>query len=323
MTKPLSVGKYRALQQASTSSNHFAVLAIDHQDSLKQALNPQAPATVTDGELVAFKHRVVTSLWHEVSGLLLDPVFGLIQAIDAGLPPQVGLLVELEKADYNLEPLPLAVEIRTQWSVARIKRMGAQGVKLFYYYDPDDTALCEQQDATIAQVVADCARYDIPLYAEPIITNGTTHNRQQKIIASALRAQALGVDMLKLEFPVDVTHEQDIEIWKSACQALSDCLEIPWVLLSAGVSFDVFQQQVEVACQAGASGYIVGRAVWGDATTFDDVVAQTEWLLTTGRERLQMLSSIVEQYAMPWLKHYALPDTSTRWYLDYADFESE
>lgn len=323
MVKHLSVGKYRALQQASTSSNHFAVLAIDHQDSLKRALNLHDPASVPDSALVAFKRSVVSSLWHEVSGVLLDPVFGLIQVINAGLPSGVGLLAELEKADYNMEPLPLAVEIRPQWSVGKIKFMGAQGVKLFYYYDPDDIDLSSKQDATISQVVADCARYDIPLYAEPIITNSTAQNRQQKIIASARQAQALGVDVLKLEFPVDVTYEQDLNVWQSACEALSDNLEIPWVLLSAGVSFDVFQQQVKIACQAGASGYIVGRAVWGDAATLDDVVEQADWLVTTGRQRLQILSAIAEQYATPWLKYYSLPDTSTHWYLDYDFFDSE
>ncbi len=38
----------------------------------------------------------------------------------------------------------------------------------------------------------------------------------------------------------------------------------PWILLSAGVDFDEFAIQVRIACTAGASGFLAGRAVWQD-----------------------------------------------------------
>ena len=37
--KTLSVGKYRALQKASTTDGIFCILAIDHQDALRRANN--------------------------------------------------------------------------------------------------------------------------------------------------------------------------------------------------------------------------------------------------------------------------------------------
>ena len=37
---------------------------------------------------------------------------------------------------------------------------------------------------------------------------------------------------------------------------------VPWVLLSGGVPFETFFRQTQVACEAGASGVMVGRAVW-------------------------------------------------------------
>ena len=40
---------------------------------------------------------------------------------------------------------------------------------------------------------------------------------------------------------------------------------MPWVLLSGGGSFDTYLRQVEVAVKAGGSGFMVGRALWGEA----------------------------------------------------------
>ncbi len=318
MVKSLSIGKFRALQRASTSDGIFSVLAIDHQDSLRRALNPQSPNSITDKDMVTFKSQVVTALWDEVSGVLLDPVYGAPQIIEQGLPNQVGLLAELEKADYDMEPLPLAVDIRPQWSVGKIKRMGADGVKLFYYYDPDNPDLCQQQDATIAQAVADCSAYDIPLYAEPIVTDTTPDDRQRKVIESAVKSDQLGVDILKLEFPIDIHANPDHGRWQDACEVLTKAVQAPWVLLSAGVDFEVFCQQVEIACKAGASGFIVGRAVWGDACTLP-IEERQHWLATIGQQRLKRLHDIATKHATSWTSIYQPKKVTTRWYAEYPD----
>lgn len=318
MPKSLSIGKYRALQRASSASSHFEILAIDHQDALRRALNPDSPMSVTAEELVSIKAQVVSSAWDQVSGVLLDPLYGAAQLIAHGLPKELGLLAELEKADYNMEPLPLAVEIRPGWSVDKIKRMGADGVKLFYYYDPDNAELSATQDATLSAAVADCQRYDIPLYAEPIMITEDAAQRPDKLIRAAQRAEALGADVLKLEFPVDVAYDPDPQHWQSACEALTQSISVPWVLLSAGVRFDVFAQQLEVACAAGASGFIVGRAVWDDACTFRDDAQRMEWLRSVGRERIARLSAVVQASAQPWTACYTPEPITPGWFAQYS-----
>lgn len=317
MSKSLSIGKYRTLQRSSIEDGIFNVLAIDHLDSLRRAINPNNPNSVTDGEMVAIKHDVVSYLAEHISGTLLDPVYGAGQIISEHLPKDVGLLVELEKADYSMQPLPLAVDIRPNWSVEKIKRMGADGVKLFYYYDPDNTDLCKKQDATIQAVVTDCAKYDIPLYAEPIVTNITADTRQRKVIESAKHTSDLGADILKVEFPIDASVDKDLNNWKTACDALTNSVTTPWVLLSAGVDFEVFCQQVEIACKAGASGFIVGRAVWGDACRIADRQVRSQWLKTTGVERIKTLNNIANQYAISWKTIYTAETITPSWHENY------
>ena len=79
--KGLSIGKYRALQRASTAGGHFTILALDHSDALRRAMKPGAPDTVTTAQMVAFKRQVISALAPETSGVLLDPIYGAAQRI--------------------------------------------------------------------------------------------------------------------------------------------------------------------------------------------------------------------------------------------------
>ncbi len=331
--KVLSIGKYRALQRSSTDEGFFNIMALDHQDALRQVLNPKAPMDLSDESLVAFKLDAVNAMSEEMSGVLLDPVYGAAHAIEKNILNGVGLLLELEKADYNMEPLPLDMEIRPGWSVAKIKRMHADGVKIFFYYHPDDSGHAASQEAIVQEVVEDCNQFDTPLYAEPIAypsPNGPQANTPEYaadvtrvVLESARRTAALGADVLKLEFPMDIKHQPDEQAWADACQAITDAVQIPWVLLSAGVDYDNFCRQVKAACQAGASGFIAGRAVWGDACKLDDINMRRQWLEKNGTMRMKKLSEIVHEHGTSWNDYYQMETVTTSWFKRYESGVSE
>jgi tagatose 1,6-diphosphate aldolase len=320
--RTVTIGKYRALQRASTPEGLFNILAIDHQDSLRRVMNPVDPASLTVEQLVEFKTQVVSALAPEASGVLLDPVLGAAQAIHARYLDRAGLLVELEKGDYQLAPFPQNVQILPAWSVEKIKRMGADGVKMFFYYNPGMAELTAAQDDLIARVVADCARYDIPFYAEPILLPGDAdtdrfaNNFTDYALDTAKRIAALDVDVLKLEFPVNIRNQPDQKVWREACEALTEAINVPWVLLSAGVDFETYCRQVEIACATGASGYIAGRAVWGDAATIADSAQRIAWLNDTGRKRLRMLADAAQR-GRQWTELIECEPVSTEWYKTY------
>ena len=62
MTTQLTIGKLRGLQQCATTQNAVAVLALDHRQGLRKALKPNAPDTVTDAEMSAFKQQLTAAL---------------------------------------------------------------------------------------------------------------------------------------------------------------------------------------------------------------------------------------------------------------------
>jgi sulfofructosephosphate aldolase len=54
---------------------------------------------------------------------------------------------------------------------------------------------------------------------------------------------------------------------------------------------------VEIACKAGASGFLAGRAIWGDMLAREDYRAQIQKISVA---RLRNLVEIVDNYARPW-----------------------
>lgn len=128
----------------------------------------------------------------------------------------------------------------------------------------------------------------------------------------------MGADILKMQFPVDAKQSQDESEWQSACEALDSACTVPWALLSAGVDYPTFARQARIACEAGASGVIVGRAVWAEATqlTGDDL---TQFLTTTAHQRMDELAEICAKYAHTWHTSVDPPNTDADWYTHYPD----
>jgi tagatose-1,6-bisphosphate aldolase len=81
------------------------------------------------------------------------------------------------------------------------------------------------------------------------------------------------------------------------------------------VEYETFVQQVVTACNAGASGIAVGRAVWQEAVTLGKGERRA-FLATTARERMQRLTALCTALAKPFTQVYqaqALFD----WYKSY------
>jgi tagatose 1,6-diphosphate aldolase len=81
--------------------------------------------------------------------------------------------------------------------------------------------------------------------------------------------------MLKVEFPGYVEDDAGKSKAYEACRQLDVSVHAPWVILSAGVNYETFKTQVEIACRAGASGFLAGRSIWRDAASTSDPAART------------------------------------------------
>jgi len=186
-------------------------------------------------------------------------------------------------------------QLRKGWTVARAAASGADAIKISFQFDPigDTTAV----DRFVAEVAADCDRLGLPLFAEPLGVVRSPSERRRVIVEAARRFGRMGVDVLKLEFPVDVSAEPDPTVWSDACAEVDAASAVPWTLLSAGEDFERFARMLKVACAHGASGFVVGRAVWQEAVSGGGV--DSRWI-ETAATRLRRLADITRQGARPW-----------------------
>ena len=320
MKKSITIGKLRGLQQISSARGTFTALALDHRQNLRRALHPTDPTRVSDAQLSSFKLDVTAALASEATAILLDPEVSAAQAIaQYVIPRNVGLVVAVESTGYTGDATARHAQILPGWSVEKAKRMGASAIKLLVYYHPDSSTAPEIEWFT-AQVAEDCIRHDLVLMLEPLsysldeTKKLSSEEKRYVVIETARRLTALNVDILKAEFPLDV-NEMDETKCMDACQEISSISRVPWILLSAAVDFDVFLRQVTVACNAGASGIAVGRAVWQEAVTMS-VEERTRFLQTTARARISRLTSLCQALAKPYMDFYQ-PEALFDWYKTY------
>jgi tagatose 1,6-diphosphate aldolase len=330
VNKSPSIGKLRGLSSTSSSAGVFTILALDHRQSFVKMLHPASTKPTDFREIVETKVQLVEQLGPHSSAVLLDPIYGAAQVIaQDALPGRVGLIVSVEETGYTGEDTARQSTLLPGWGVEKAKRMGADAVKLLVYYHPRAGELAHKQEDLVRQVIEACRQEDLTLFLEVISYSIDTHIKKSSsefaaglprlLCEIARRLGGLGPDVLKLEFPINPNFQKDEVEWAKACEAVSDASPCPWALLSGGVDFDVFSREVRIACMAGASGFIAGRAVWQDC--FHEPVSQREaWLRETGSKRLDHLTEQASLQARPWQDFYPGKEgmIGEDWYIKYG-----
>ena len=255
-----------SLDGIATASGGFRVLAIDHRDSMRAFLAPDDPDAVSPRAITDLKLDLVRELAPLATGVMLEPEYSIPQVSDAGvLPERVGFLAALEAQGYLGDPGAAPARLADGWSVAAAKASGAAAAKLLVSYHPD-AALAAEQEAVATDLLAQCRAVDLPLVLEPLFYDlESPTDRPRVVLETARRFAAIGPDLLKLPFPVDTVLVADRDGWTEQCLAITASCPMPWALLSGGGSFDEFAAQLDVAMDSGCSGFMVGRALWGEA----------------------------------------------------------
>lgn len=328
MSRPvLTPGKARGLAATSSEEGIFRVLAIDHRDSLRVFIDPDDPDSITAEDLTQLKLDLIRQLGCRATAVMLEPEYSIAQAIlTRALPGRVGFLAAVEAQGYLGDPTARQTSLLEGWSVEKAKRTGASAIKLLVLYRPDGGAVTEQQDELIRDVVVDCARHDIPLFLEPLPYSRAGEAdvdspefagiRRSVIIETVRRLGALGPDILKIPFPVDTKYEDDRAVWDDACAEMDATSPVPWVLLSGGDPYELFREQLQVASRAGASGFLVGRALWGEYMRSPDP-DKPRLMEELVRPRFAELSEIALGEGRDWVDRFDVPDVPIGWYRDY------
>jgi tagatose-1,6-bisphosphate aldolase len=251
------------LDRLRDASGTFRVLAIDHRDSLRRFLAPDAPESVTRDDIVELKRCLVRGLSSRATGVMLEPEYSIPDVV-GDLADGVGFFAALEAQGYLDDPAGAVTAVMPGWSVSQALAAGADCAKLLLPFHPD-RATAEAQVAVATDVVAQCRAAGMPIVLEPLFFGlDDPSDRRRVVVETARRFAALDPDLLKLPFPVDPTLVTDRAERVAACREVTDVCSQPWALLSGGGSFESFEVQVIDSREGGASGFMVGRALWAE-----------------------------------------------------------
>lgn len=316
----LTPGKLRGLQRISNANGTLTMVALDQnnsmismiKDSLKKKGENREPSFE---EMVEAKVHLARALSAAASAVLVDAYYGVWNTVASfGLPRDVGLLVRVEKSggDKNKRGAPLGA-IEPGWGVAKIKRIGADAVKLLAQFEPTEPASGEHQFALIRQVYEECQRHDILMLLETVAfpfdgekkdSKSFLDRKAQTVIESA-RTLSRWCDVYKAEFPGTLKHETDAQLQENLKKLDAAC-ERPWVLLSAGVDFPDYKKQVEMAMRAGAGGVLGGRAFWKEYFLQEGEPARDKFARGECLSRVRQVDELVKANGKPWFARYGL-----------------
>lgn len=306
----ISAKAYDRLKRLADDEGRFFMLAIDQRGSIKKMLAKVVnvePNEVPRQAISTVKRVIIEELAPEATAVLIDPEYGFDGGYQA-IPNSVGRLLTLEKSGGEKVVIAGVQEERTvllnNWSVEQAVQKGADAVKLLVPYHPrasEETR--KSQESLVKQIGLEGQERDLPLLVELTsypVGSSPDQLKDERLTMVAETAQLFdqsdfGITIHKIEFPGDIDTHSPAELIE-ACQRVDLAVTKPWVLLSAGVEFDIFEKEVAIACSNGASGFLAGRAIWQEAVGWYDSedsrqLRMRAWLANQGVTRLQRLKA--------------------------------
>lgn len=318
--KILSAGKLRGLRRMADAHGRFKMTAVDQRPPI---INPIAAArggTAPWEDVARFKTMLVEELQGQSTAVLLDPNFAYPMAA-MKVDPRLGLIMTLEEAVFTeTADGRLSGEI-DDWSVEKIKRAGADAVKVLCWYRPDaPKTINDAQKAFTRKIGEDCRKYDIPylyellVYPLPGEKNQTTQyiemaDKKSELVLESIAEFAkpeYAIDVFKLESPVPARDcpgagQPGSEKVQALFDEMGRLTGRPWVMLSAGAGMGEFKNVLSHAYAAGASGYLAGRAIWSEAfKAFPDWAAVQAGLTGASVDYMKDINRLTDETAQPW-----------------------
>jgi tagatose 1,6-diphosphate aldolase len=328
----ISPGKLWGLRRLADSDGYWRMVATDQRELFAQVVsNVSGDEPARYCEVAEIVSRLATDLQGEFSAVLLDPIYGYLNTIGR-LQPGKGLLLSYEHLVMDRSGHGVRTGPIPGWSVEKIRRLGADGVKLLVPYRADDEpGARKHQEDFVERTGAECADNDIPLLLEVLIhehdgepADEFLAQRGELTVAAinAFKDTRFRVDIYKLPppgvlsgVPESGTPEGD-QLQDVYLRMVQD-LPAPWVLLSAGMNKEDFRRSLVFALRAGASGYLAGRGVWSQAPRhYPSFEAISESLRTESVPYLQQLNEMTARGGTPWYEHPAVKPVESPYELD-------
>jgi tagatose-1,6-bisphosphate aldolase len=261
--------------------NLFSILAFDHRGSFIESMQKHSEKKVEPTDAIRLKKAILEASVPFVSGILIDEDYGLpaYKEMNTSIP----VIMPTEKTGYE------KINTERVETIARtgkeLMTLGANASKLLLYVN-GAVASWKTQMSTAKQVILDSEENNLPIFLEFVLyASGEVHPGSVYELVKKATDEGVKPTVWKIPYPGN----------EEECLKISQLLgETPWVLLTGGVSFDVFKEEYTIAKQRGCSGFVAGRSIWQEACElFTNKEALENFLKTTLQSRLKTLVEIV------------------------------
>jgi tagatose 1,6-diphosphate aldolase len=277
------------VQQIKTAGGRFAVIAADHGQPLVDMLEALGLSGSPE-EQRAFKSDLVDTVGRDASAVLLDPDVSLPDIVDRDLLARdVGLLVRIEADGYETEDGLRRSRMIPGLGAEGARARGATAAKVMVFVRADREDLDGYTAGMVRAALEDCRRAGLLCVMELMTyrlddesPEAFAARKEDLVVDGAVLLQECGAKVLKLEYPGSA----------SACRRVTDAVDVPWAVLSAGVDHAAFCNQLRDAMDGGADGFIAGRSLWKEAVG-RPASERRRFLDRTARRRMEELLTIV------------------------------
>jgi sulfofructosephosphate aldolase len=289
-----------ALAAIARPNGTFGMLALDQRETMRTMLAETWDGPVPDAALVRFKVDAARALTPAASAVLLDTAFAL-EAVEAegARATGCGLIVGCDRFDQP----PGGVVERTWFDASYAEaaaRAGTAAIKLLVIWRRGEEV--EQRARAVSDFLEAAARMGVVSIVEGIVRarSGAAplagEALDEAILDSARELCAFGPDLYKGEVPTlgAGTDERITAVAREMTVAVGPRT---WVVLSAGVAAERFEDAVAAACRGGASGFLAGRGIWRPALP---IAGREVAFRDVALPRLQRLGAIVDREARPY-----------------------
>ena len=206
------------------------------------------------------------------------------------LARDVGLIVRIEADGHEEEDGLRRSGLIPGLGAAGARALGATAAKVMVFLRTDREDLDGYTADVVRATLEDCARADLLCVMELMTYRLDDESpeefaalKEDLVVDGAVFLQECGTKVLKLEYPGSA----------AGCRRVTDAIDVPWAVLSAGVDHEAFCGQLRDAMDGGADGFIAGRSLWKEAVGRPSA-ERRQFLDGVGRARMEELLAIVD-----------------------------
>ncbi|MEX0895831.1 MAG: hypothetical protein WDZ94_02735 [Patescibacteria group bacterium] len=274
------------LPAIQTTEAGYSLLALDQLLPLASQLH----LDVSQAEDVVQLNAVISVLMQgyssSMSGVVLSPQLGYEALLKKA--EETGPIFCLERRFDQPDPLSVPI-LLSQWGVESV-RNNYSLAKLELFYHPQE-AEARTKLMMLAELYDYCQHEGIDLLVELLVYIEGTEAEYVKtfpeVQLAAIRDIRKYCSLLALEYPLDAL----------GAVTVTAELDVPWILTSRETAYDSFKEQLRIALEGGARGFLGLEQflpVLEKDATFEMSLVE-KFITGTGRDRVLEMQRIVAE----------------------------